>query len=198
LPLLAIPLKTFWNVLVQNRKYSGEIAIRKKVVTVKNTLMKKEFSIEINSIPYWTFVAVFCISIITIVLLNIGEDMPKIQGSVLLVRKIKFLLYTDKDFSSHADCISFAAGTKNSNNNVIRKSPAISGKLSGTLHYAVKLIIEKIAPDKDAYLKLGFPQYAKIARDNRSPGSVNTYQILKKMDGDIQLREHGCYHSSKQ
>ena len=137
--------------------------------------MRKKFSIKINSIPYWAFVSVFCVLMIPVALVFSKKNVLKLQGGVLLVRKIKFLLYIDENFSSHNDCISFAAGIKSNNNKVIRESPACSGKPWGTPHYAAKLIIEKIAPDKDAYLNMGFPKLAEKAWGRFEDGWHNEY-----------------------
>ena len=77
-----------------------------------------------------------------------------------LPRKVRFELYTDKDFSSDNLPITFTLSIKNSAGKVLWDSTLATFPLSKIPDLAHKLVIEKLVPNDDqSVLKLIFGDY---------------------------------------
>ena len=111
---------------------------------------------------YLSIMSILCVSTILI-----GTSCKKqITGSAITdsaldnsknLRKVRFVLYTDKDFSSDNDSIFFKLSIRKARNQVLWDSMLAPMKIKDIPDLAHRLIVNKLVPGNDpSLLKVGF------------------------------------------
>lgn len=102
-------------------------------------------------------------------------------------RKVQFLLYTDKDFSSDNGNILFTVSIKNSANQVLWDSVLPQMKIKDIPNLEHKIMIEKSVPGNDASpLKVGFYYSIENVGNSWHLDSLNAGETLKVVDFNFQ------------
>ena len=103
------------------------------------------------------------------------------------LRKVQFVLYTDKDFSSDNNTITFKVSIKKSGNQVLWDSTLTPMKIKDIPNTAHKIIIEKAIPGNDpSLLKVGFYYSIKDVGNSWYLNAFNVGETFKVVDFNFQ------------
>lgn len=102
-------------------------------------------------------------------------------------RNIRFVLYTDKDFSDDNSNVTFKVFIQSSNVNTIWDSTFAPMRVKDIPALANKLVVEKsvTAPDKSV-LKVGFRYYFEDGSNSWHIDTSSAYQTLKEVNYNFQ------------
>jgi hypothetical protein len=102
-------------------------------------------------------------------------------------RKVQFVLYTDKDFSTDNHTITFKVSIKKSTNQILWDSTLAPMKIKDIPNAAHKLIIEKAIPGNDpSLLKVGFYYSINDVGNSWYLNAFNVGETFKVVDFDFQ------------
>ena len=137
---------------------------------------------------YLSIISILCVSTILI-----GTSCKKqITNSVLnsnskTLRKVRFVLYTDKDFSSDNDSIFFKLSIQKARNQVLWDSMLAPMKVKDIPNLAHKLIVNRLVPGNDpSLLKVGFYYSIKEVGNSWHVEAFNPGETLKVVDFNFQ------------
>ena len=141
---------------------------------------------------YLSIMSILCVSTILI-----GTSCKKqITGSAITdsaldnsknLRKVRFVLYTDKDFSSDNDSIFFKLSIRKARNQVLWDSMLAPMKIKDIPNLAHKLIVNKLVPGNDpSLLKVGFYYSIKNVGNSWHVEPFNVGETFKVVDFNFQ------------
>ena len=141
---------------------------------------------------YLSIVSILCVSTILI-----GTSCKKqITGSAITdsaldnsknLRKVRFVLYTDKDFSSDNDSIFFKLSIRKARNQVLWDSMLAPMKIKDIPDLAHRLIVNKLVPGNDpSLLKVGFYYSIKNVGNSWHVEPFNVGETFKVVDFNFQ------------
>ena len=103
------------------------------------------------------------------------------------VRKVQFVLYTDKDFSNNNSIISFKLSIQNSASLVLWDSALAPMKIKDIPNLLNKLVIERTVPNNDpSQLKVGFQYAIENVGNSWYYDSFQAGETFKTVDYDFQ------------
>ena len=102
-------------------------------------------------------------------------------------RNIRFVLYTDKDFSDNNSNVTFKVFIQSSNTNTIWDSTFAPMRIKDIPAFANRLLVEKsvTVPDKSV-LKVGFRYYFENGSNSWHIDTSSAYQNLKEFNYNFQ------------
>ena len=131
--------------------------------------------------------SILCGSIILIGTSCKKESTEEMLNKRVTLRKVQFVLYTDKDFSSDNHTITFKASIKKSGNQVLWDSTLAPMKIKDIPNVAHKLIVEKTVPGNDpSLLKVGFYYSIKDVGNSWYLNAFNVGETFKVVDFNFQ------------
>ena len=141
---------------------------------------------------YLSIMSILCVSTILI-----GTSCKKqITGSAITdsaldnsknLRKVRFVLYTDKDFSSDNDSIFFKLSIRKARNQVLWDSMLAPMKIKDIPDLAHRLIVNKLVPGNDpSLLKVGFYYLIKNVGNSWHVEPFNVGETFKVVDFNFQ------------
>ena len=141
---------------------------------------------------YLSIMSILCVSTILI-----GTSCKKqITGSAITdsaldnsknLRKVRFVLYTDKDFSSDNDSIFFKLSIRKARNQVLWDSTLAPMKVKDIPDLAHRLIVNKLVPGNDpSLLKVGFYYSIKNVGNSWHVEPFNVGETFKVVDFNFQ------------
>jgi hypothetical protein len=141
---------------------------------------------------YLSIMSILCVSTILI-----GTSCKKqITGSAITdsaldnsknLRKVRFVLYTDKDFSSDNDSIFFKLSIRKARNQVLWDSMLAPMKIKDIPDLARRLIVNKLVPGNDpSLLKVGFYYSIKNVGNSWHVEPLNVGETFKVVDFNFQ------------
>jgi hypothetical protein len=136
-------------------------------------------------------------SILCVSTILIGTSCKKqITGSAITdsaldnsknLRKVRFVLYTDKDFSSDNDSIFFKLSIRKARNQVLWDSMLAPMKIKDIPDLAHRLIVNKLVPGNDpSLLKVGFYYSIKNVGNSWHVEPFNVGETFKVVDFNFQ------------
>jgi len=137
---------------------------------------------------YLSIISILCVSTILI-----GTSCKKqitydaLNSSSKNLRKVQFVLYTDKDFSSDNHTITFKVSIKKSGNQVLWDSTLAPMKIKDIPNLAHKLVILKAVPGNDpSLLKVGFYYTIKDVGNSWYLNAFNVGETFKVVNFNFQ------------
>jgi hypothetical protein len=144
-----------------------------------STIIKKEFDILFSK----KYLSILLISILFFVISCKKNSLEPPPGSAGVLRKVKFSLYTTKDFSNNNDTITFSLSIKKANNQVLWDSVFMPIKIKEIPGANNKLVVEKIVPNNDnSLLIVGFYYAIKDVGISWYLDSSSAGSTFKKVD----------------
>lgn len=124
--------------------------------------------------------SIVCVSIIFI---ESSCDKPNNDPE----RKVQFQLYTDKDFSTDDNLVTFRASIQNTNNQVLWDSVLAPMKIKDIPAFAQKIAFEKIVPGNNpSLLKVGFYYVIENVGNSWHLDSFKVGETFKIVDFNFQ------------
>ena len=136
---------------------------------------------------YLSFISILCGSIILIGTSCKKQITDEGLEKRINLRKVEFLLYTDKDFSDDNHTVTFKVSIKKSTNQILWDSALAPMKIKDIPDPAHKLIISKIVPGNDpSLLKVGFYYSIKDVGNSWYLNAFNVGETFKIVDFNFQ------------
>ena len=136
---------------------------------------------------YLSIISILCVSTILIGTACKKQITYNASGSSKILRKVQFVLYTDKDFSSDNHTITFKVSIKKSGNQVLWDSTLAPMKIKDIPNLANKLIIVKAVPGNDpSLLKVGFYYTIKDVGNSWYLNAFNVGETFKVVNFNFQ------------
>jgi hypothetical protein len=136
---------------------------------------------------YLSIMSILCVSTILIgtsCKKQTTDPVPNIPG---VLRKVQFILYTDKDFSSDNDSIIFKLSIQKSTNQILWDSVLKPMKIKDIPNLAHKLVIVKSVPGNDtSLLKVGFYYSIENVGNSWHVDMFNAGETFKIVDFNFQ------------
>ena len=142
---------------------------------------------KINKMKFLSTVYIFCVSVILI-----GTSCKKLttypeHNNPGVPRKVQFLLYTDKDFSTDNDMITFTLSIQNLTNQTLWDSALAPMKIKDIPNLEHKLVAEKIVPaNNPSLLKVGFLYSIENVGNSWHLDSLKAGETFKIVDFNFQ------------
>lgn len=136
---------------------------------------------------YLSIISILCVSTILIGTSCKKQITYNASGSSKILRKVQFVLYTDKDFSSDNHTITFKVSIKKSGNQVLWDSTLAPMKIKDIPNLAHKLVIVKAVPGNDpSLLKVGFYYTIKDVGNSWYLNAFNVGETFKVVNFNFQ------------
>ena len=136
-----------------------------------------------NKMKYLSIISILCGSIILFGTSCKKQITDEGLEKRINLRKIEFVLYTDKDFSNDNHTIIFKVSIKKSTNQVLWDSTLASMKIKDIPGPAHKLIVNKLVPGNDpSLLKVGFYYTIKDVGNSWYLSAFNIGETFKVVD----------------
>ena len=136
---------------------------------------------------YLSIISLLCVSTILIGTSCKKQITYDTLGSSKVLRKVQFVLYTDKDFSSDNHTITFKVSIKKSGNQVLWDSTLAPMKIKDIPNLAHKLVILKAVPGNDpSLLKVGFYYTIKDVGNSWYLNAFNVGETFKVVNFNFQ------------
>ena len=134
-----------------------------------------------------SIISILCVSTILIGTSCKKQKTDQVHNSPGVIRKVQFILYTDKDFSSNSDIITFKLSIQNSTNQTLWDSMLTPMKIKDMPNVAHKLVVEKVVPGNDASrLKVGFYYSIENVGNSWHVDMFNAGETFKIVDFNFQ------------
>jgi hypothetical protein len=154
----------------------------------KATLINcNRFIKKISKMKFLSIVCILCISTILIGASCKKQTTDQVPNNQGVLRKVQFLLYTDKDFSTDDGIITFTLSIQNSTNQILWDSVLTPMKIKDIPNLEHKLVAEKIVPDNDtSLLKVGFLYSIENVGNSWHLDSFRVGETFKVVDFNFQ------------
>ena len=136
---------------------------------------------------YLSIISILCGSIILIGTSCKKESTEEMWKKRSILRKVQFVLYTDKDFSSDNHTIIFKLTIQKPPNQILWDSTLAPMKIKDIPNVAHKLIIVKAVPGNDpSLLKVGFYYTIKDVGNSWYLNAFNVGETFKVVNFNFQ------------
>ena len=115
------------------------------------------------------------------------QNTDEVPGDPASARKVRYLLYSDKDLSGDQNAITFTLSIQNSNNQTLWDSVLTTIKIKDIPDLAHKFVVEKTVPGNDnSLLKVGFYYSIENIGNSWHLDAFDAGAIFKTVDFNFQ------------